>query len=202
MPHLHLSLAGRRRPHPEAHEAAATCAPTSLAVIARARALRPGIALGADLIAGFPTETEALFADTLAFVAEAEIPFLHVFPYSERPGTPAARMPPCRPPSPRARGAPARGRARQRRPLLRRPGRPQVASVLAETANGRPQRAFRPRAQVAATAGRPAARPPDRGRTTTDCWRSRPDGARILLAAERRPRAQHPEADRRASARC
>ena len=60
----------------------------------RARAaLRPGIAIGADLIAGFPTETEALFRETLDFVAEAELPFLHVFPYSERPGTPAARMP-------------------------------------------------------------------------------------------------------------
>jgi threonylcarbamoyladenosine tRNA methylthiotransferase MtaB len=59
----------------------------------RARDLRPGIALGADLIAGFPTETEALFRETLDFVTAAELPFLHVFPYSQRPGTPAARMP-------------------------------------------------------------------------------------------------------------
>jgi threonylcarbamoyladenosine tRNA methylthiotransferase MtaB len=65
----------------------------ALAVIARARALRPGIAIGADLIAGFPTEDAALFSETVAFVAEADIAFLHVFPYSERPGTPAARMP-------------------------------------------------------------------------------------------------------------
>jgi threonylcarbamoyladenosine tRNA methylthiotransferase MtaB len=64
-----------------------------IAAVARARALRPDIAIGADLIAGFPTETEALFAQTLALVEEASIPYLHVFPYSERPGTPAARMP-------------------------------------------------------------------------------------------------------------
>jgi threonylcarbamoyladenosine tRNA methylthiotransferase MtaB len=64
-----------------------------MAVVHRARDLRPGIAIGADLIAGFPTETDALFDETLAFVREAALPYLHVFPYSERPGTPAARMP-------------------------------------------------------------------------------------------------------------
>ncbi len=92
MPHLHLSvqagsdliLKRMRRRH--GRDAA-------LAVIDRARMLRPGIAVGADLIAGFPTETEALFRDTLAFVDEAALPYLHVFAYSERPGTPAARMP-------------------------------------------------------------------------------------------------------------
>ena len=92
MPHLHLSLqAGsdlilkrmkRRHLSAGARE-----------VIARARNLRPGIAIGADLIAGFPTETDTLFAETLDFVQAEKIPFLHVFPYSERPGTPAARMP-------------------------------------------------------------------------------------------------------------
>jgi len=92
MPHLHLSLqAGSdmilkrmKRRHSRAQ---------GMAAIARARALRPGLGIGADLIAGFPTETDALFAETLAMVEEAAIPFLHVFPYSERPGTPAARMP-------------------------------------------------------------------------------------------------------------
>jgi len=92
MPHLHLSLqAGSdlilkrmKRRHLVAQAAE---------VIARARALRPGVAIGADLIAGFPTETDELFAETLGFVRDGEIPFLHVFPYSERPGTPAARMP-------------------------------------------------------------------------------------------------------------
>jgi threonylcarbamoyladenosine tRNA methylthiotransferase MtaB len=92
MPHLHLSLqAGSdlilkrmRRRHLRAG---------ALAVIHRARQLRPGIALGADLIAGFPTETDVLFEETLDFVREAALPYLHVFPYSERAGTPAARMP-------------------------------------------------------------------------------------------------------------
>jgi threonylcarbamoyladenosine tRNA methylthiotransferase MtaB len=92
MPHLHLSLqAGSdlilkrmRRRHLRAG---------AMAVIHRARDLRPGIAVGADLIAGFPTETDALFEDTLRFVQEAALPYLHVFPYSERPGTPASRMP-------------------------------------------------------------------------------------------------------------
>ena len=92
MPHLHLSLqAGSdlilkrmRRRHSRAG---------AMDVVRRARDLRPGIAIGADLIAGFPTETDALFDDTLRFVREAALPYLHVFPYSERPGTPAARMP-------------------------------------------------------------------------------------------------------------
>ncbi len=92
MPHLHLSLqAGsdlilKRMKRRHLRQQA-------LDVIARARALRPGIGIGADLIAGFPTETEGLFAETLTFVEEARIPYVHVFPYSERPGTPAARMP-------------------------------------------------------------------------------------------------------------
>ena len=92
MPHLHLSIqAGSdmilkrmKRRHSRAQ---------ALATIARARDLRPGIAFGADIIAGFPTETEELFTETLDFVGEAGLQFLHVFPYSERPGTPAARMP-------------------------------------------------------------------------------------------------------------
>ena len=92
MPHLHLSLqAGSnlilkrmKRRH---------LTDDASAVIARARDLRPGIAIGADLIAGFPTETDTLFAETLDFVKTEKITFLHVFPYSERPGTPAARMP-------------------------------------------------------------------------------------------------------------
>jgi threonylcarbamoyladenosine tRNA methylthiotransferase MtaB len=92
MPHLHLSLqAGSdlilkrmRRRHSRAE---------AMAVVRRARDLRPGIAIGADLIAGFPTETDAMFDETLRFVGEAALPYLHVFPYSERPDTPAARMP-------------------------------------------------------------------------------------------------------------
>jgi threonylcarbamoyladenosine tRNA methylthiotransferase MtaB len=55
--------------------------------------LRPDIAFGADIIAGFPTETEEMFARSLDLVDECGLTFLHVFPYSLRPGTPAARMP-------------------------------------------------------------------------------------------------------------
>jgi threonylcarbamoyladenosine tRNA methylthiotransferase MtaB len=92
MPHLHLSLqAGSdlilkrmKRRH---------LTRDAQAVIDRARLARPGIAIGADLIAGFPTETDALFQETLDFVEANSLPFLHVFSYSERPGTPAARMP-------------------------------------------------------------------------------------------------------------
>ena len=92
MPHLHLSIqAGddlilkrMKRRHSRA-EALAACA--------RARELRPGIALGADLIAGFPTEDEAMFQRTLDLVDEAGLDYLHVFPFSPRPETPAARMP-------------------------------------------------------------------------------------------------------------
>jgi len=92
MPHVHLSLqAGSdlilkrmKRRHSTAQAAVS---------IERLRRLRPGIALGADVIAGFPTETEALFQETLDFLRGQALPYLHVFPYSERPGTPAARMP-------------------------------------------------------------------------------------------------------------
>jgi threonylcarbamoyladenosine tRNA methylthiotransferase MtaB len=104
LPYLHLSLqAGSdlilkrmKRRHGVAGASA---------VIARARRLRPGIAIGADVIAGFPTETDALFAETLDFVRDHALPYLHVFPYSERPGTPAARMPSVPHPERRARAA-------------------------------------------------------------------------------------------------
>ncbi len=104
MPHLHLSLQAAsdvilkrmKRRHSVAGAGS---------VIARARQVRPGIAIGADLIAGFPTETDALFGETLAFVRDHALPYVHVFPYSERPGTPAARMPAVAPPVRRARAA-------------------------------------------------------------------------------------------------
>ena len=91
-PHLHLSLqAGddmilkrMKRRHSRAQ---------SLALIASVRAVRPDTAFGADLIAGFPTETDEMFENTLSLIEEAGLAYLHVFPYSARPGTPAARMP-------------------------------------------------------------------------------------------------------------
>jgi threonylcarbamoyladenosine tRNA methylthiotransferase MtaB len=92
MPHLHLSLqAGSdlilkrmKRRHARAD---------AIRVCARARALRPDIAFGADLIAGFPTERDSDFAQTLELVEACGLAYLHVFPYSARPGTAAARMP-------------------------------------------------------------------------------------------------------------
>jgi threonylcarbamoyladenosine tRNA methylthiotransferase MtaB len=123
-----------------------------LSVIARARALRPGIAIGADLIAGFPTETDAQFADTLFLVNDASIPFLHVFPYSERPGTPAARMPAVPPQLRRERAAGLReaGRANAARFFAAQVGH--IAAVLAETAEGGHTEHFAP-IRVAATPG-------------------------------------------------
>jgi threonylcarbamoyladenosine tRNA methylthiotransferase MtaB len=132
MPHLHLSLqAGSdlilkrmKRRHLRAD---------AMTAIARARALRPGIAIGADLIAGFPTETEAAFRETLDFVTDTELPFLHVFPYSERPGTPAARMPAVPVAVRRERAARLReaGRATMHRFMSRQVGR--TISLLTET---------------------------------------------------------------------
>jgi threonylcarbamoyladenosine tRNA methylthiotransferase MtaB len=92
MPHFHLSLqAGddmilkrMKRRHSRADAVGFTD---------RVRRLRPDVAFGADLIAGFPTEDEAMFANTLAAVDECGLAHLHVFPFSPRPGTPAARMP-------------------------------------------------------------------------------------------------------------
>ena len=104
MPHLHLSLqAGSDMILKRMKRRHLTV--DARATIDRARALRPGIAIGADLIAGFPTETDELFAETLAFVQDADLPYVHVFPYSERPGTPAARMPAVSKPLRRERAA-------------------------------------------------------------------------------------------------
>jgi threonylcarbamoyladenosine tRNA methylthiotransferase MtaB len=93
MPHLHLSLqAGddlilkrMKRRHGRA-DAVGFCR--------ELRRLRPDMVFGADLIAGFPTETDAMFENTLALVEDCGLTYLHVFPFSARPGTPAAKMPP------------------------------------------------------------------------------------------------------------
>ncbi|SIT87866.1 threonylcarbamoyladenosine tRNA methylthiotransferase MtaB [Yoonia rosea] len=92
MPHLHLSLQHgddmilkRMKRRHLRDDAIAFCQ--------EARKLRPDMTYGADIIAGFPTETDAMFANSLALVAECDLTWLHVFPYSPRPGTPAARMP-------------------------------------------------------------------------------------------------------------
>ena len=92
MPHLHLSLQSgddlilkrMKRRHSRSH---------AIEFCAQVRRLRPDIALGADIIAGFPTESEEMFSRSQDLVGECDLTFLHVFPYSKRPGTPAARMP-------------------------------------------------------------------------------------------------------------
>ena len=124
MPYLHLSLqAGddmilkrMKRRHLRAD---------ALKLIADVRAVRPDTAFGADLIAGFPTETEAMFENTLALVEEAGLSFLHVFPFSPRPGTPAARMPQLTRPVIKDRAARLRaaGEAALQRHLARQAGR-------------------------------------------------------------------------------
>ncbi|MCR9243152.1 MAG: tRNA (N(6)-L-threonylcarbamoyladenosine(37)-C(2))-methylthiotransferase MtaB [Rhodobiaceae bacterium] len=92
MPHLHLSLqAGdnmvlkRMKRRHSREDAIAFCQ--------EAKRLRPEIVFGADIIAGFPTETDEMFENSLRLVEECDLTWLHVFPYSARPGTPAARMP-------------------------------------------------------------------------------------------------------------
>ncbi|MYH60052.1 MAG: tRNA (N(6)-L-threonylcarbamoyladenosine(37)-C(2))-methylthiotransferase MtaB [Boseongicola sp. SB0675_bin_26] len=92
MPHLHLSLQSgddmilkRMKRRHLREDAIRFCQDV--------RSLRPDIAFGADIIAGFPTETEGMFENSLKLVDECDLTWLHVFPYSPRPGTPAARMP-------------------------------------------------------------------------------------------------------------
>jgi threonylcarbamoyladenosine tRNA methylthiotransferase MtaB len=92
MPHLHMSLQSgddlilkRMKRRHSRQDAIAFCD--------EVRRLRPDVVFGADIIAGFPTETEEMFSRSLDLVEECGLTFLHVFPYSPRPGTPAARMP-------------------------------------------------------------------------------------------------------------
>jgi threonylcarbamoyladenosine tRNA methylthiotransferase MtaB len=83
----------------------------ALALIARLRAIRPGIAIGADLIAGFPTESAEAHAANLSLLADARLAHAHVFPFSPRPGTHAASLPPLPPATVRARAAELRAAA-------------------------------------------------------------------------------------------
>lgn len=119
MPHLHLSLqAGhnmtlKRMKRRHLREDA-------IAFCDEAKRLRPDMTFGADIIAGFPTETEEMFDASLALVKDCDLTWLHVFPYSPRPGTPAARMP-------QVDGAAIRDRAAR----LRAAGEQQVKRHLA-----------------------------------------------------------------------
>jgi threonylcarbamoyladenosine tRNA methylthiotransferase MtaB len=111
MPHLHLSLQSgddmilkrMKRRHLLAD---------AIRFCEHARQLRPDIVFGADLITGFPTETDAMFANTLQLVDECRLTFLHVFPFSRRPGTPAARMPQVEGSTTKERAARLRGRGK------------------------------------------------------------------------------------------
>jgi len=119
MPHLHLSLQHgddmilkRMKRRHLRDDAIAFCH--------EARQLRPEMTFGADIIAGFPTETEEMFENSLKLVTDCDLTWLHVFPYSARPGTPAARMPAVN------------GRnIKERASLLRAAGEAQVSKHLA-----------------------------------------------------------------------
>lgn len=114
MPHLHLSLQHgadlilkrMKRRHSRAD---------AVELVARLKALRPEIAVGADLIAGFPTESAAHHADNLTIIDELDIVHAHIFPFSPRPGTPAARMPQVPRAEVKTRAAALRARAALRR---------------------------------------------------------------------------------------
>ena len=131
MPHVHLSLQSgddmvlkrMKRRHSRRD---------AIDLVERLIARRPEIAIGADLIAGFPTETEAMHANNLSLIAAARIVHGHIFPYSPRPGTPAARMPQVDPVIVRARAAELRASVAQARAawLQTLVGRPR--EVLAE----------------------------------------------------------------------
>ena len=133
MPHLHLSLqAGddlvlkRMKRRHSRSDAIRFCS--------QARRLRPDIVFGADLIAGFPTETEEMHRNSCRLVEDCDLTWLHVFPYSERPGTPAARMPAVPKPVRKERAATLRalGAAAAARHLASQVGQP--VEVLVETA--------------------------------------------------------------------
>jgi threonylcarbamoyladenosine tRNA methylthiotransferase MtaB len=133
MPHLHLSLQSgddlilkRMKRRHSRSDAISFCA--------QVKRLRPDIALGADIIAGFPTETEEMFSRSLDLVEECGLTFLHVFPFSSRPGTPAARMPQVASPAikERARRLRAAGEAALARRLAADVGR--TREVLIESA--------------------------------------------------------------------
>ena len=153
MPHLHLSvqagddlvLKRMKRRHARADV---------IALTERLRQRRPEIAFGADLIAGFPTETDAMFDHTLGLLDEAGLTQLHVFPYSARPGTPAARMPqvPMALRRERAARLRARGLERLRGALDALVGA--TVSVLVERAGeGRSEHYFAARLEGAAPPG-------------------------------------------------
>lgn len=142
MPHVHLSLQSgddlilkrMRRRHARAD---------ALRLIDRLRRARPGIAIGADLIAGFPTETEAAHRNNLSLVGEAGLAHAHVFPYSPRPGTAAARMPQVETKVARARAAELRALAQQQHFSLQNEYLGKTLQVVSEGGMGLTAHGFR-----------------------------------------------------------
>jgi threonylcarbamoyladenosine tRNA methylthiotransferase MtaB len=112
MPHLHLSLQSgdnmilKRMKRRHARE-------DSIAFCTTLKARRKDMVFGADIIAGFPTETDEMFENSVRLIDECNLTFLHVFPYSQRPGTPAARMPPVEPDVIKRRAALLRAKGEQ-----------------------------------------------------------------------------------------
>jgi threonylcarbamoyladenosine tRNA methylthiotransferase MtaB len=135
MPHIHLSLQSgddlilkrMKRRHSRAQ---------AIALAEALRARRPDIAIGADLIAGFPTEGEAAHANSLALIADCGLVHAHIFPFSPRPGTPAARMPQLPPPIARARAAELRSAAAQAHAAFARSFLNQPLDVVSEGGQG------------------------------------------------------------------
>ena len=114
MPHVHLSLQSgddmilkrMKRRHSRAQ---------AVELVERLKSRRPALTIGADIIAGFPTETDAMFANSLALLDDCDIVMGHIFPYSPRAGTPAARMPQLDRATIKARAETLRTRASQRK---------------------------------------------------------------------------------------
>ncbi|MFZ4762975.1 MAG: tRNA (N(6)-L-threonylcarbamoyladenosine(37)-C(2))-methylthiotransferase MtaB [Alphaproteobacteria bacterium] len=135
MPYLHLSvqagddmiLKRMKRRHLRANV---------LEICQKLRQLRPDIAFGADIIAGFPTETDAMFANSVALVMEAGLSFLHVFPYSARTGTPAAKMPQVRGEVRRERAAILRALGEKQEAVLAASMVGQEVELLVEQSHG------------------------------------------------------------------
>lgn len=135
MPHVHLSLQSgddlilkrMKRRHSRAD---------ALRLIDRLRAVRPDIAFGADLIAGFPTESEAAHANSHGLIAEAGLVHVHVFPFSPRPGTAAARMPQLDPGLVRARAAQLRALAEEQHLAFLRSRLHKTLEIVSEGRSG------------------------------------------------------------------
>ena len=134
MPHLHLSvqagsnliLKRMKRRHNRRDV---------ISICARIRKIRPNIVFGADLIAGFPTETEALFRETLELVDDAGLTYLHIFPYSPRPETPAANMPQVEPNVRKNRAATLRKKGEETKASYFKTLKGQTAKILVERQN-------------------------------------------------------------------